>query len=365
MAEQPANLPPRARYERDLQRPGFQSDAAQAHAVDALQRIHDELIASPPKKRLLSKHPRWPRVPGLYMWGGVGRGKTYLMDLFYESLPFRGKMRTHFHRFMLEVHERRKHHLNETDPIGRVAAEFADQVRVLCFDEFFVSDIADAMILGRLMEVLFQRGVTLVATSNIAPDGLYKDGLQRQNFLPAIDTLKRNVSVLNVDGGTDYRLRALTLAEIYHHPCDAAAEADLARWFDALAPEEGARDTEMTVHGRVISARRLADGVVWFDFAAICEGPRSAADYIEIGRTHHTVLLSRVPQLTLEMEDAARRFINLVDEFYDRGVKLIIAAAVPQAQLYAGQKLRFEFQRTLSRLQEMQSHEYLAKPHLP
>jgi cell division protein ZapE len=206
--------------------------------------------------------------------------------------------------------------------------------------------------------------VTLIATSNVAPDGLYKDGLQRQNFLPAIERLNKNVSVLNVDGGIDYRLRALTLAEIYHHPSDALAEANLARWFDALAPEEGTSNAQMTIHGRIIPARKLADGVAWFDFAAICEGPRGAADYIEVGRTHHSVLLSRVPQLTVETEDAARRFINLVDEFYDRGVKLIIAADVAQENLYAGQKLRFEFQRTLSRLQEMQSQEYLAKPHL-
>jgi cell division protein ZapE len=357
-------LSPLQRYQRDLAREDFQRDPAQAHAVDALQRVYGELIAAPPKKRLGSSRLVWPRVPGLYMWGGVGRGKTYLMDAFYEALPFHRKMRTHFHRFMLEVHERRKHYLNERDPIGKVAAEFAEKVRVLCFDEFFISDIADAMILSRLMEVLFQNGVTLITTSNIAPDDLYKDGLQRQNFLPAIERIKKNVSVLNVDGGVDHRLRALTRAEVYHYPCDAAAEKDLCRYFASIAGSTGSEGVDMSVNGRTIHARRLADGVAWFDFSALCEGPRSAADYIEIGRTHHTVLLSRVPQMGKEMEDAARRFINLVDDFYDRAVKLIIAADVAQENLYAGLKLNFEFQRTLSRLQEMQSQEYLAQPHL-
>ncbi|MGH8456561.1 MAG: cell division protein ZapE, partial [Stenotrophobium sp.] len=261
--------------------------------------------------------------------------------------------------------ERRKQFAHEEDPIGKVADQYSEKVRVLCFDEFFISDIADAMILGRLFEVLFRRGVTLVTTSNIPPDELYKDGLQRQNFLPAIERLKRNVGVLNVDGGTDYRLRSLTHAEIYHHPCDAAAEADLLRWFTAIAPQTCTEHVDMQVHGRVIHARRLAEGVAWLDFADICEGPRGVADYIEIAHTHHTVLLSRVPQMTPYTEDAARRFINLVDEFYDRCIKLIIAADVPQEQLYTGRKLRFEFKRTLSRLQEMQSQEYLAQPHLP
>ena len=359
-------LTPRQRYEHDLQRSGFQIDAAQSHAVDALQRVFDDLIHSRPKKRLIggSQLP-WPKVPGLYLWGGVGRGKTYLMDAFYESLPFSRKMRTHFHRFMLEVHERRRHYANESDPIGCVAEEFAKKIRVLCFDEFFVSDIADAMILGRLMEVLFEKGVTLIATSNIAPEGLYKDGLQRQNFLPALARIQKNVRVMNVDGGIDYRLRSLTRAEIYHHPCDARAEENLARYFAEMAPEPGVTNAELLIHGRVIHSRRMADGIAWFDFSALCEGPRGSADYTEIARTHHTVLLSRVPQMTVEMEDAARRFINLVDEFYDRAVKLIIAADLPQSALYTGQKLRFEFQRTLSRLQEMQSQEYLAKPHLP
>lgn len=357
-------LSPRQRYERDLARAGFVSDTAQAHAVDALQRVHDDLVSSPPKRRLVSARLIWPRVAGLYLWGGVGRGKTYLMDAFYDSLPFTRKTRTHFHRFMLDVHERRKKYPNEQDPLKLVADEIAQQTRVLCFDEFYVSDIADAMILARLFEQLFADGVTLIATSNTPPQKLYENGLQRANFLPFIDILQRNVSVLNVDGGVDYRLRSLTHAEIYHHPCDAAAEKNLGRWFSEIAGDHARKNVELKIHDRPISARKLAEGIAWFEFAALCEGPRSAADYIEIARTHHTVLLSRVPQLDALKEDAARRFINLVDEFYDRGVKLIMAADVTLDQLYIGDKLRFEFQRSQSRLIEMQSQEYLAQPHL-
>ncbi len=359
-------LSPYQRYQRDLQQEGFVHDRTQAHAVDALQRVFEELIDTPPRKRRFGfRRTHWARVPGLYFWGGVGRGKTYLMDSFYDALPFSQKLRTHFHRFMLDVHERRRKYPDEQDPLRLVAEEYAAEVRVLCFDEFYVSDIADAMILGRLFENLFAQGVTLIATSNIPPDQLYKNGLQRANFLPFIGVLKQHVTVINVDGGVDYRLRALTHAEIYHHPCDAAAEKNLDHWFAEIAPEPGREHIELTVHGRSIHCRRLAEGVAWFDFNALCEGPRSAADYIEIGRMHHTVLLSRVPQLTVFQEDAARRFINLVDEFYDRGVKLIIAADVSQDQLYVGEKLKFEFQRTQSRLTEMQSEEYLARAHLP
>lgn len=359
-----SNLSPRQRYEQDLAKSGFVADASQAAAVDALDKVQRALLANPPKKRLLSDRLIWPKVEGLYMWGGVGRGKTHLMDAFYDSLPFEHKQRTHFHRFMLEVHERRRHFSHKRDPLKLVALEISHQVRVLCFDEFYVSDIADAMILGKLTEYLFDEGVTLVATSNCAPDELYKDGLQRQNFVPAIERLKQNLKVLNVDGGVDYRLRALTRVQLYLDSSDAAAEAKLAQWFGEIAPEPGVENVTLQIQGRPVKARRRADGVAWFDFAELCESARAAADYIQLAREYHAVILSRVPQLTFEHEDSARRFINLVDEFYDRGVKLLIAAAVPQEQLYAGKKLRFEFKRTQSRLREMQSQEYLAKPHL-
>lgn len=353
---------PRQRYAQDLQRAGFVADAAQASAVDALDALHHQLLKQKPKKRLGRLH--WPAVKGLYLWGGVGRGKTWLMDAFYESLPFSRKQRTHFHRFLREVHALRHEFPGERDPLVLVANRIAERTRVLCFDEFHVADIADAMILGRLLDALFKNGVTLVATSNVAPDHLYRDGLQRQNFLPAIASLKQHCTVLAVDGGVDYRLRALTAAEIYHSPCDAAAEANLQRWFDGLAGTT-AHATELSIEGRVIQARCAAEGAAWFEFSALCETARSASDYIEMARTHHSVLLSRLPQLTALHDDAARRFITLVDEFYDRGVKLILAADVPLADLYVGKRLAFEFQRTRSRLTEMQSQEYLARPHLP
>ena len=354
-------LSPLARYERDLASGGFTADASQRRAIEALQRVYQELVAAPPKRWF--RRPHYQQVTGLYMWGGVGRGKTYLMDSFFDALPFARKLRTHFHRFMFDVHERRKRYPEERDPLKLVAEEYASEVRVLCFDEFYVSDIADAMILGRLFDNLFQLGVTLIATSNIPPERLYENGLQRANFLPFIDVLKRHVGVLNVDGGVDYRLRTLTHVDIYRHPCDEAAEQDLARWFAEIAHASGI-ERDLSINGRVIHVRREHEGVAWFDFDELCEGPRGAADYIEISRTHHTVLMSRVPQLTVFREDAARRFINLVDEFYDRGVKLLLAADVELSQLYVGEKLRFEIQRTLSRLTEMQSEEYLARPHL-
>ena len=362
MPDRPA-AGPRERYARDLKKPGYAADPAQERVVDSLQKVHDALVANPPKKRLGKL--RWPAVKGLYVWGSVGRGKTWLMDAFYESLPFTRKARTHFHRFMLEVHARRQQHADEQDPIGKVAADIAARTRVLCFDEFFVSDIADAMILGRLTGALFEHGVTLVATSNVKPDDLYKDGLQRDRFLPAIARLKEHCAVLQLEGAVDYRLRALTLAQIYLHPGDAKAEKELARWFTSLAPEDGKENTLLAVEGRKLKARRAADGVAWFDFAELCDTARSAADYVELARTHHSVLVGRIPRLGPDQEDAARRFINMVDEFYDRGVKLILAAEAAPEKLYGGKRLTFEFARTVSRLKEMQSKEYLAKPHLP
>lgn len=351
---------PRARYAADLQRPDFSEDPAQAAAVDALQAIHERLVETPPG--LLRR--RWKPVTGLYLWGGVGRGKTYLMDSFYESLPFTRKRRTHFHRFMQEVHALRRRYRNRRDPLPLIAREMARD-RVLCFDEFFVSDIADAMILGRLTGSLFEHGVTLIATSNTPPDRLYEGGLQREQFLPAIERIKRHCRVLHLDSGTDYRLRVLERAEIYHYPLDAAARENMAACFRDMATEPGTADTQLDVHGRRIPARRLADGVAWFGFADLCASPRSTADYTEIARCFHTVLLDDVPVMDGDADDAARRFVHLVDEFYDRQVKLIVSAAAPPEALYRGGRLAFEYRRTVSRLHEMASREYLALPHLP
>lgn len=366
------SLSPRDRYEQDLSRPGFQPDEAQARAVDALQSLHEALIIRWQADRgVMSRITRsiGGRTPvkGLYLWGGVGRGKTWLMDLFFESLPFRRKMRSHFHRFMQRVHAELRTLSGERNPLDAVADRFAEEALVICFDEFFVSDITDAMILGSLFGKLFDRGVTLVATSNIVPDDLYKDGLQRERFLPAIEILKRNVDVINVDSGIDYRLRVLERAEIFHSPLDEAADEGLERSFRELSPAMDLCESDcgLDINDRRIPARKVADEVVWFDFAPLCATARSAADYIEIARQFHAVLLSNVPLMDASQDDAARRFINLVDEFYDRNVKLILSAAVPVEALYGGVRLTFEFRRTQSRLLEMQSREYLARPHRP
>lgn len=366
-------MTPLERYQADLAKPGFVRDAAQQMAIEHLQQLYEQLRVAEQRDAKRSLLSAWfgqfrrakstEPIRGLYFWGGVGRGKTYLMDIFFEALPTQRKMRAHFHRFMQRVHRELKQMAGEKNPLQHIARRIADETRVICFDEFFVSDIADAMILGTLFEALFGYGVTLVATSNIEPDGLYKEGLQRSRFLPAIALLKKHTLVLNVDGGTDYRLRTLEKAELYHFPLDAAADIGLRRSFEALAPEPGHADQELEIEGRLIRARYVADDVVWFDFAALCDGPRSQNDYIELAREYHAVLVGNIPQLDSSREDQARRFINMVDEFYDRNVKLVLAAAVSLDQLYSGQRLRFEFQRTQSRLLEMQSHEYLAREH--
>ncbi|MGM0914060.1 MAG: cell division protein ZapE [Pseudomonadota bacterium] len=378
---------PMARYRADLERDDFQYDAAQEQAVEHLQRLYDDLLATPQtspraaasgsglasrvaglfgkRARSEPEAPVLPEVRGLYFWGGVGRGKTYLVDAFYESLPFPEKMRTHFHRFMQRVHNELEHYKGEKNPLRLIAAKFATEARVICFDEFFVKDITDAMILANLLEALFERGVVLVATSNIVPSELYKDGLQRARFLPAIDLLERHCEVVNVDSGIDYRLRALERAEIFHSPLDEAAEVELSRSFREIAGHDGEVDVPLEVNHRMLHARRLHDDVVWFEFRELCDGPRSQNDYIELAREFHSVLVSNVTRMSGATDDQARRFINMVDEFYDRGVKLLMSAEAPAEALYADGRLQFEFQRTLSRLQEMQSHDYLALPHKP
>ncbi|KFX68410.1 ATPase [Pseudomonas taeanensis MS-3] len=364
-------MTPLERYQADLERPDFFHDAAQETAVRHLQRLYDELVADGQSKtgllgKLFGKKPQGP-VKGLYFWGGVGRGKTYLVDTFFDALPFEQKMRTHFHRFMKRVHEEMRTLKGEKNPLTIIGRRFADEARVICFDEFFVSDITDAMILAMLLEELFKNGVTLVATSNIVPDGLYKDGLQRARFLPAIALLKQHTEIVNVDSGVDYRLRALEQAELFHWPLDAAAEESLQKSFTSLLPEHCSVqvDEPLMIENRAITARKVGDDVAWFEFRELCDGPRSQNDYIELGKIFHAVLISNVEQMSVAKEDMARRFINLVDEFYDRNVKLIISAEVELKDLYTGGRLTFEFQRTLSRLLEMQSHEFLSRAHKP
>jgi cell division protein ZapE len=368
------NLSPIERYQKDLLRPEFSPDSAQQRAVEKLQLLYEQLIAKQQQnmglfdrlsRRLFSRSV--VPVTGLYFWGGVGPGKTYLMDNFYESLPFEQKMRAHFYRFMKRVHQELKTLDREKNPLEIVADRIANEAVVICFDEFFVSDIADAMILANLLDGLFRRGVTLVTTSNIVPDGLYRDGLQRARFLPAIALLNQYTEVVNVDGGTDYRLRSLEQAELYHWPLDGEADESLYKSFYSLVPdkEEITKLKPLEVEGREIVCRYHAEDVVWFDFEALCDGPRSQNDYIELAKEFHAVLISNVPALSIKTEDQARRFINMVDEFYDRSVKLIISAEKPLHELYSGKRLSFEIERTVSRLLEMQSHEYLARPHKP
>ena len=354
---------------------GFRSDAAQLAAVEHLDDLRNRLIAahatanSSPLRRwlgsLMGSSSTQEPERGLYLWGGVGRGKTWLMDMFFDSLPFPEKRRRHFHRFMHDVHAELKGLQNRESPLEAVAEQMASDTRVLCFDEFFVTDIADAMILGGLFEGLFKRGVTLVATSNTPPRDLYKDGLQRQRFLPAIDLIERHVEVLNVDGATDYRLRQLTQAGTYL----LAAAPDTPRRLEALFAELAHYDAStggtIEFEGRSIPVVRQSSSAVWFDFESICGGPRSQDDYIEIAREYQSVIVSDVPILEPVRENQARRFIALVDELYDRNVNLIVSAAALPVDLYRGDRLKFPFERTVSRLIEMQSEDYLAREHRP
>lgn len=362
-------MSPQALYQQRLNAGEFQEDDAQAQVILRLEDLFQRLTAPKPKLSLLSKirhriqaQPK-RAVKGLYIWGGVGRGKTMMMDLFFDCLPAERRMRMHFHRFMKRVHDGLNAHAGTANPLEKVAEEFAAETDVLCFDEFFVSDIGDAMILAEVLRGLFDRGIALVATSNVEPRNLYENGLQRRRFLPAIDLLYEHADVHHIDQGLDFRLRALEQAEIYHSPLDEPAERSLMASLQALAPHEPTKDVPLTIEGRIIQARYEADDVVWFEFAELCEGPRSQNDYIELATVYHAVLLSNVPVLDSTKENAARRFISLVDEFYDRGVKLIISAAAGIHDLYQGDRLRFEFERTQSRLLEMQSTEYLSGSH--
>jgi len=357
----------RERYEAQLRVRGFSADAAQLEAIARLEALRRRLLESAPAppRWLAALLPQRRRAPvrGLYLWGGVGRGKTWLMDLFVDSLPLAQRRRLHFHRFMHEVHARLKQLPPQRAPLERLAADIARTTRVLCFDELYVTDIADAMILAGLFAGLLRRGVTLVATSNMPPAQLYKDGLQRRRFEPAIALLEEHMEVLEVAGPTDYRLRQLTHAGTYLLTGGAAVDTQLRRLFDELGGTGVQEGGTIQIEERPIPVVRLAHGAAWFEFAALCAGARSQEDYIEIAREFQTVFLANVPVLGAEREDEARRLIALVDELYDRNVNLIVSAAAPPAQLYAGERVRAPFARTASRLTEMQSREYLAREH--
>jgi cell division protein ZapE len=371
---------PLSRYQQALDAGEYQADAVQRQAVtqldqifQALQQLPAPAAANPGKRRNLLS--RWlgkseesttqRPVQGLYMWGGVGRGKTWLMDLFFHSLPGDRKLRLHFHRFMLRVHEELTELQGQENPLEIVADGFKAQTDVLCFDEFFVSDITDAMLLATLLQALFARGITLVATSNIIPDNLYRNGLQRARFLPAIDLINEYCDVMNVDAGIDYRLRTLTQAHLYLTPLNQQTQDTMDHIFLKLAGHAGEEAPVLQINHRPMPTLRAVEGVLAIDFHTLCEEPRSQLDYIALSRLYHSVMLYNVRIMGPLKENTARRFLALVDEFYERHVKLVIAAEASMFEIYQGEQLKFEFQRCLSRLQEMQSEEYLKLPHLP
>jgi cell division protein ZapE len=361
-----AAIGPVERLQRLIDAGTLKPDPAQSRLAEHLQKHFDNLTANRPSwwSRLRG---RYHELTGLYIHGKVGRGKTMLMDLFADCLENAGiaVWRVHFHRFMDEVHDRLKHMGDKSDPLSLVASDIARRSRVLCFDEFHVSDIGDAMILGTLMRALFERQVMLVATSNTAPDDLYADGLQRARFLPAIEAIKSQCEVICLDADDDYRLRELMRHPVYYLDSQSESAADLASEFSALAAGENISTAPLKIRGHTIQPIRRAGSVAWFDFAELCEGPRASGDYIELARRFSTLIISDVPQLSDSDNDTTRRLIHLVDECYDRAVKLIIAAAVGPADLYTGQRLAAPFERTRSRLVEMQSKDYLSLPHKP
>jgi cell division protein ZapE len=354
-------------YEAKLAERGYAPDDTQRAAAGRLQQLYTELlefkVARSSTLRKLISPPRPPR--GVYFWGGVGRGKSFLMDCFYEAVPYERKRRVHFHAFMQQIHRELLARKGESDPLVPIAQDIARQVRLLCFDEFHVSDIADAMILRRLLDGLLGEGVVLVMTSNYPPDGLYPNGLQRINFLPTIERIKAEFDIVEVDAGVDYRLRQLEQVAIYHVPPGPEADAKLGTTFVQMSGGVGELNPgSLKILDRPIRYRRLGPGIVWFDFAELCGGPRSQNDYLEIARGFHTVLLSGIPAMTPAQASEARRFTWLVDVFYDHKVKLILTAEAVPNELYKSGTQANEFFRTASRLIEMQSRDYLALPHL-
>lgn len=372
-------MSPLALYQQALENGEYQADEVQRAAITRLDGIYQVLTrnsasAAPAGGGLLnrlnkllgkSKYDVQTPAQGLYMWGGVGRGKTWLMDMFFRAIPGERKQRLHFHRFMLRVHQELTELQGQSDPLQIVADRFKAETDLLCFDEFFVSDITDAMLLGTLMEALFSRGITLVATSNIPPDDLYRNGLQRARFVPAIEMIKQHCDVMNVDAGIDYRLRTLTSAHLWMTPLGDETTKEMERMFIALAGKPREDHEPLEINHRQLPTLGMAEGVLAMNFLALCGEGRSQHDYIELSRRFHSVLLYDVPVMIYKTEDQARRFLALVDEFYERHVKLVVSAETSLYEIYQGTRLKFEYQRCVSRLQEMQSEEYLRLPHLP
>jgi cell division protein ZapE len=348
------------------QQHNYQLDDAQLRASNELDRLYQELIQAQRRAGSFRRFfRREPQLRGIYFWGGVGRGKTFLMDVFYESVPFQSKQRIHFHRFMQGVHYRLRDLQGQASPLRVVGHEIAERSKLLCLDEFHVTDIGDAMIMRLLLESLFERGVVLVTTANWHPESLYEHGLQRAQFLPAIDLIMQHMSVVNIDSGTDYRLASLEKAGVFHPAADTRAEEAMLKTFCDVSGEPGECAYAIEVEGREIGTRRLSQGVIWFDFRDICDGPRGKNDYIEISKRFHTVLISNVPPFSRNNDNARRRFTWLVDEFYDRRVKLVISAQGDWDAIFSTAEGGTETDRTHSRLIEMQTRSYLGEAHLP
>ncbi len=364
-------------YARKHKELGFTMDESQQQTILKLSRIYQQLNEQNSQnqqafswldklKKTLnsdcfsSNSKKKNTVKGLYLWGGVGRGKSHLVDVFFDALPFENKLRMHFYHFMQRIHLELKTLSGEVDPLCKVAENIANEACVICFDEFFVSDITDAMLLAGLLDALFARGVCLVATSNISPKKLYQHGLQRARFLPAIALIEQHCEVFHLQGQHDYRLRSLEQADLYYFPLNESTDAKLAHCFELLASGKEIRTNfDISINGRKLPVIKASSNAIQFDFSTLCLAPRNAADFIKIADQYWVVFVCNVPEMNAEMEDAARRFLMMVDEFYDRKIKLVLSAQVPLFQLYQGEKLTFEFQRCYSRLQEMQSHEYL------
>ncbi|MEH6452618.1 MAG: cell division protein ZapE [Psychromonas sp.] len=368
-------MTPLSLYQADLQKQDFFADPSQAMAIDHLQRLYMDL--QKPEKKVVSPQPLLSRLfkkkgktksnrpdfKGIYFYGGVGRGKTYLVDLFFHSLPTKRKQRLHFHHFMLRVHRELTELQGQSDPLEIIAKRFASETDILCFDEFFVDDITDAMILAGMLVALFDAGISLVATSNIQPSDLYKNGLQRARFLPVIDLLNENCEVVNLDGGRDYRIGRLIDTEIYHYPLDAAATLQINNAFEHLADGDKVYAQAIEINRREIPTVAYSVDTLSIEFLTLCDGPRGTSDYIELAILYRTIIISNIKQMNDLHNDQVRRFIAMVDEFYEHHVVLIISAEVDIMQLYIGDKLNFQFQRCISRLLEMQSTTYLMQAH--
>ena len=357
-------LSPAERYAQALASGQFLPDDAQAQAVHELDRVWQELLQRYKSSKKAFRRFRRQTIPkGVYMWGGVGRGKTWLMDQFYESVPFRRKIRMHFHHFMQHVHRELNKLSGQRNPLDLVADQIYKDAVVICFDEFFVSNVTDAMILSELFQKLFTRGITLVATSNIAPDGLYKNGIHRDRFIPTIEMVKKNCVILNVDAGVDYRLRVLKQAQLFKTPLTHEHNIWMSQRFSALTQGQVQSQESILVNQRIVETLGHTEDVLWCEFSELCLKPRSPADFIEIANVYNTVLVSNAPHLNDYLAEGTRRFIYLVDEFYDRGVKLLLTSEDGIIELYKGERLVFEIERTRSRLLEMQSDDYLNAEH--